>query len=78
MEDKLKEKHMPQNTPLYPNYEATKKNTRQAPVMKAPINDLSKSNISVATAASLNEVGPGKYFIEKSEQQARRSAAFSK
>jgi len=47
--------------------------------MKLPIGkDLSKSNISQVTAASLNEVGPGKYFIEKVETEAKRSAAFSK
>jgi hypothetical protein len=32
--------------------------------MKLPMGkDLSKSNISQATAASLTEVGPGKYFV---------------
>jgi len=66
MEDKLRHKSTINNptTPLYPNYEVVKKNNKQAPIIKLPIGkDLSKSNISQATAASLTEVGPGKYFI---------------
>jgi hypothetical protein len=47
--------------------------------MKLPVGkDLSKSNISQATAASLTEMGPGKYFVEKIDDEPKRSAAFSK
>jgi hypothetical protein len=42
------------STILYPNYEVIKKNTKKAPVIRPPTKkDLSKSNVSQATAASL-------------------------
>lgn len=63
MEDKLNHKQINANTVLYPNFDVVKKSSRQAPIMKLPVGkDLSKSNISQATAATLDEVGPGKYF----------------
>ena len=50
-------------TIINPNYDCIKKNNTQAPVIKEPIKDLGKSQVSQMTAASETEVGPGKYFI---------------
>ena len=44
---------------------------------KETIKDLSKSNVSLMTAASDSQIGPGKYFIEQTNE-TNRSTAFSK
>ncbi len=70
MEDKARQNNLSNSTSvLFPNYEVVKKSNRQAPIMKPPTKkDLSKSNVSQITAASLTELGPGKYFIENMDQ----------
>ncbi len=70
MEDKLRQNNLANSTTvLFPNYEVGKKSNKQAPIMKPPTKkDLSKSNVSQMTAASFNEVGPGKYFVKTVDQ----------
>lgn len=66
-------------TIINPNYDIVKKNNKQAPKI-APVSNkqLEKSRLSQATAASITEVGPGKYFINETQVTNRKTPSFSK
>lgn len=67
-------------TVINPNYDVVKRNNKQAPKIVPSKDDMGKSRLSQATAASYSdEVGPGKYFIDEEQTtKTRKTPAFSK